>query len=71
MPVNVQVEARSEALAEGDARALGVLDAERSGLLALPALKLLHEDSTDRRKCVWLCGEQGPELEEHAQHPLP
>ena len=42
MPVSVQVEAGSEALAEGDARALGVLDAQRSGLLALPALKLLH-----------------------------
>jgi hypothetical protein len=63
VPMNVQVEARSEALAERDGRAFGTLEAERLSLLALPALDLLDEDATDRRQRVWLCGEQEPELE--------
>ena len=42
VPVEVQVEARAEALAEGDGRALRPLEAERLGQLALPALDPGH-----------------------------
>jgi hypothetical protein len=38
VPMNVQ--ARAKALAEGDSRALGLLEAERTGPLLLPALDL-------------------------------
>src|SRR3954467_14987651 len=69
--MNVQVEARAEALAERDSRAFGALETERRCLLALPALDLLDKDATDRRERVWLCSKQEPELERHGQDPLP
>jgi hypothetical protein len=71
VPMNVQIEARSEALAERDGRAFGALEAEGLSLLALPALDLLDEDATDRRERVWLCSEQEPELKWNGQDPLP
>ena len=57
VPMNVEIEARSKAPAEGDSRALGLLEANRLRLLALPALDLLDEDATDRRERVRLCSE--------------
>jgi hypothetical protein len=69
--VDVQIEARSKALAEGDGCGFGPLVAERSGLLALPALDLLDEDAADGRQRLGVCGEQQAEFERDGQDSLP
>jgi hypothetical protein len=71
VPMNVQIEARSETLAEGDGRAFGTLEAERPRSLALPALDLVNEDAADGRQRIGLGGEQQAELEGYGQYLLP
>lgn len=52
------------------AAGFGPLVAERSGLLALPALDRLDEDAADGRQRLGLCGEQQAEFERDGQDPL-
>ena len=69
--MNVQIEARSKALAERDRSRLGSVHAQRLRSLPLPTLDLLYKDPPDRREGIRFCGEQEPELERDRQYPLP
>jgi hypothetical protein len=58
VPVDVQIEARAKALAEGHGCSFRLFVAKRSGVLALPALDLLDEASADGRERLGFGGEQ-------------
>lgn len=69
--VDIQVQAAPEALRKADRRAAALRDAEGACTLALGAEDLADEDAADGRKCAVVAGKQKPELERHAQDPLP
>ena len=69
--VDVQIEARAKTLAEGHGSGFRLFVAKRSGVLALPALDLLDEDSADGRERLGFGGEQQAQLERDGQDPLP
>jgi hypothetical protein len=68
--VDVQVQASAETLGKADRAAASTQNTGESGLLALPAENLAHEDAPDGRERSVVFREKQPELEWNAQHPL-